>query len=188
MQAAADGCKGVKLMRTNNSGSNGYGSKVYVNNYYYNNSSEAFEIYTYDEEEYLSRRKKAKRIKQIKEEERVPVSIFKVITMSVVITVMAVGILSVNAANTRRQGEIVKMREQLEALNENNGYLEAKLNETVDLKRIEELAQSRLGMSKPKSYQIKYINVQRESYTVQYGTEKEDKLTFAKVMDDLFKD
>jgi acetolactate synthase small subunit len=43
-------------------------------------------------------------------------------------------------------------------------------------------------MTKPKSYQIKYIDVQKETYTVQYKNEPKDEQTFAQVLRNLFKD
>lgn len=64
------------------------------------------------------------------------------------------------------------MTQNIEKLNTNNAYLEAQLNATIDLKRIENEAQLRLGMSKPKSYQIKYIDVQTESYVEQNNSQQ----------------
>ncbi len=166
-----------------------YYSRVYVNNYNYNNTSEAYELYTDYDDYTQSRRKKAQKVKQLeKSTETMPLGTLKVMVCVVIAFSMAIGFVSVTAGNNARHREIINMREQLEALNENNAYLETRLNETIDLKRIEEIAQTRLGMSKPKSYQIKYIDVQKESYTMQYKTENQDKLTFAQVVGNLFKD
>lgn len=175
-------------MRRNNSYNAGYSKRVYTNNYNYNNTSEAYELYPYEFDEINGRRKKAQQLKKLeKSAERMPLGMVRVFTCVVIAFGMAIGFLSVNASNNIRRREIINMREQLEQLNENNAYLETKLNETVDLKRIEEIAETRLGMAKPKSYQIKYIDVQRESYTVQYETKPEEKLGFAAVVRNLFK-
>ncbi len=177
------------MRRERNRATNYYSSRVYVNQYNYNNTSEAYELYTDYDEYTQSRRKKAQKTKQLeKSAERMPVGMLKILTCVLVAFGMAIGFVSVNAANSARKREILSMREQLEAINENNAYLETRLNETIDLKRIEEMAESRLGMTKPKSYQIKYIDVQRASYTVQYQTENEHKTGFAQVISNLFKD
>ena len=179
------------MNRRRNSYNSTYYKRVYENryNYTYNNTSEAYELYTYEEDEIQSRRQKAKQAKEAAlQREKMPVGMLKVMLCVAVVFGMSVTYLSVSAGNNARYREIVSMNEQLETLNENNAYLETRLNETVDLKRIEELASTRLGMSKPKSYQIKYIDVQKESYTVQYKTDSKDSLTFVEAMSNLFKD
>lgn len=42
-------------------------------------------------------------------------------------------------------------------------------------------------MTKPKSYQIRYIDVPKESYTVQYDTDSETHIGFMDIVRNLFK-
>jgi hypothetical protein len=165
-----------------------YSSRVYVNNYVYNNSSEALELYP-DYEEYTKRRRKTvKKPKTLERSaERMPLSMIKVFVCVGVAFGMMVGFLNVNAANGAKSREILELREELEAINENNSYLETELNETIDLKKVEQIATTKLGMSKPQSYQIKYIDVPKESYTVQYETETKKKETIVDVISNFFK-
>ena len=166
-----------------------YRSGVYVNSYSYSNTSEAFELYDDYDETALMRKRRKKAEKQIvKSTEETPMVLLKIGTAVAVISVLAVAYLCIVAGNNLREREVLGMREKLETMSQNNAYLETKLNESIDLKRIEEMAGTRLGMAKPQSYQIKYIDVQRESYTVQYKNDKREKTGFADIWRSLFKD
>ncbi len=68
----------------------------------------------------------------------------------------------------------VSLRQQkskLEDLKAANDVLEAELTAQLDLDYIKQEATERLGMSEPQSYQMVYIDVPKQSYTVQYDTE-----------------
>ncbi len=167
-----------------------YSSRVYRNNYLYNNTSEAYELYA-EPEVYTapqSRRKRAKRVKELeKSTERMPLSMLKVFVCIGTVFVMTLGFVNITASNSAKQRELLDLKDKLETINENNAYLETQLNETIDLKRIETIAETRLGMTKPKSYQIKYIDVPKESYTVQYDNDSQTHIGFMDIVRNLFK-
>lgn len=174
----------------NQNRTNYYSSRVYRNNYIYNNTSEAYELYTEPEvySEPKRHRKRAKKAKELeKSTETMPLGMLKVFVCIGVAFGMTIGFLNVTASNSARQTELLELKENLETINENNAYLETQLNETIDLKRIESIAETRLGMTKPKSYQIKYIDVPKESYTVQYDTDSETHIGFMDIVRNLFK-
>jgi len=51
--------------------------------------------------------------------------------------------------------------------------LTSKINDNTDLEYIEKEAKTRLNMTEPQPYQIVYIDVPKQSYTVQYEAEEE---------------
>jgi len=82
-----------------------------------------------------------------------------------------------------------KLSDQLIALQNENASLQAEITDKVDLAYIEDEAVNRLGMAEPQPYQIMYIDVPKQSYTVQYGaveSEKKDKFSIASIVS-LFK-
>ena len=70
-------------------------------------------------------------------------------------------------------------QDELSTLQNANLILEAELTEQVDLEYIKQEAMSRLGMAEPQSYQIVYIDVPEESYTVQYDAPEEETSGFS---------
>lgn len=82
-----------------------------------------------------------------------------------------------------------KLNDQLISIQNENASLQAEISDKIDLEYIESEAVNRLGMAEPQPYQIMYIDVPKQSYTVQYGkdeSEKEDKFSFASIVS-LFK-
>ena len=59
---------------------------------------------------------------------------------------------------------------QLAELKNENNMMMAELSEQMDLNKVKEIAESKLGMAAPQEYQVVYINVPKQSYTVQYAT------------------
>ena len=57
--------------------------------------------------------------------------------------------------------------------NENN-TLSSEISSQLSLDIIEKEATSRLNMAEPQPYQIEYIDVPKESYTVHYETDKNE--------------
>ena len=66
-----------------------------------------------------------------------------------------------------------KLRDELATLKSENVSLEADIANKVNLEYVETEAHARLGMSEPQAYQISYIDVPRQSYSVQYDVEEE---------------
>lgn len=82
-----------------------------------------------------------------------------------------------------------KLSDQLIAIQNENASLQAEISDKVDLEYIEGEAVNRLGMAEPQPYQIMYIDVPKQSYTVQYGAaeaEEEEKLSISSIVS-LFK-
>lgn len=61
------------------------------------------------------------------------------------------------------------MQDELTALQSANASLEAEITEQMSLDYVEKEATTRLGMSEPQSYQVVYIDVPKQSYTMQYS-------------------
>lgn len=82
-----------------------------------------------------------------------------------------------------------KLNDQLIAIQNENVSLQSEISDKIDLEYIESEAVNRLGMAEPQPYQIIYIDVPKQSYTVQYGkteSEKKDKFSIASIVS-LFK-
>lgn len=69
------------------------------------------------------------------------------------------------------------LRDELSVLKSENVSLEADIANKVNLEYVETEATERLGMSEPQPYQVSYINVPKQSYSVQYDVEEEDNKT-----------
>jgi len=64
-----------------------------------------------------------------------------------------------------------RQKNELENLKSANAILEAELTEQLDMDFIRTEATERLGMSEPQSYQVVYIDVPKQSYTVQHNVD-----------------
>jgi cell division protein FtsB len=85
--------------------------------------------------------------------------------------------------------ENTKLSDQLIGIQNENASLQAEISDKVDLEYIESEAVNRLGMAEPQPYQIMYIDVPKQSYTVQYGavdSEEKEKFSIASIVS-LFK-
>lgn len=65
-----------------------------------------------------------------------------------------------------------KQKSELADLKAGNAILEAELTEKLDMDFIKEEAIKRLGMAEPQPYQIVYIDVPKQSYTVQHADDE----------------
>jgi cell division protein FtsB len=160
----------IKSKPTNHTPAN---SDVYVHSRFYtSNTSEAYELYDFEPAQKTQKTSRQAQRLLVQSSERMPLAVSKIIFLLAVAVLASVSYITIQASNTARQRTITAMTQNIEKLNTNNAYLEAQLNATIDLKRIENEAQLRLGMSKPKSYQIKYIDVQTESYVEQNNSQQ----------------
>lgn len=66
--------------------------------------------------------------------------------------------------------DIRRTREELKSLREQNAILTAERMEEIDLEYIKKEATERLNMSEPQPYQIVYIDVPKQSYTIQHNS------------------
>lgn len=85
---------------------------------------------------------------------------------------------------------IRKQKSELSDLKASNAILEAELTEQLDLDYIKQEAMERLGMAEPQAYQIIYIDVPKQSYTIQYEEEaaQEKPSLLARILELLKKD
>ena len=74
-----------------------------------------------------------------------------------------------NALIKQQQVKLASLQDELANLHSSNLSLEADVTGEINLDEVEKVAKARLGMSEPKSYQIVYIDVPKESSTTQYG-------------------
>ena len=85
--------------------------------------------------------------------------------------------------------QIREKKDELATLKSQNAILEAELAEQVDLEYIKQEAITRLGMAEPQPYQIVYIDVPKDSYTIQYAADEvvEEEPSFIASILNLFK-
>lgn len=126
---------------------------------------------SYDAEEQEQQRKAQERLDKVERREARMISAKMVAVVLVLFTgclaFMGMNVIVANADVRNRQ-----MRNQLSTVKEENAILAAELTEQIDMNYIKEVATSRLGMSEPQSYQVVYIDVPKQSYTVQYAADE----------------
>ena len=145
----------------------------YYSNSRYNYTSEALD-YAVDAGVSAPRKPK-KRIVFARAREVAPLSLVKTYGTIALLFTMALVNLIVFASNS-----IVNMQEQVATLQEENMFLENSIEESLDLKKIENEA-VKLGLQKPAEYQIMHIQVPKESYTVQYSQSNANESYLSKV-------
>lgn len=109
-----------------------------------------------------------------------PLSLVKTYGTIALLFTMALVNLIVFASNSTKRDSIVGMQEQVATLQEENMFLENSIEESLDLKKIENEA-VKLGLQKPAEYQIMHIKVPKESYTVQYSQSNANESYLSKV-------
>lgn len=175
-------------MRTNDSYRKHYSSGVQVNNYVYSNTSEAYELYP--ESEIPSRKRRTRRRvepnKQIvKTEEHMPVLMLQVVVCGVFMAALLFVSIYIGTMNMKVESDIVKLSKEIEQVKQDNLNLATEFDKSVDLTKVEKVATERLDMTKPRSYQVKYIDVPKESYTKQHVAQEETKTGIAEVFKNL---
>jgi len=102
---------------------------------------------------------------------------FTAVKLIAIIVVLFAGSIAFMGMHVRVANESVELRReksQLTELKSNNTILAAELTEQIDLDYIKEQATTRLGMAEPQPYQVVYIDVPKQSYTIQYATDTID--------------
>lgn len=92
---------------------------------------------------------------------------FSIIAMFAVLFAGTILMMVSSAKVTEKRVELSKMEAEITSLQNENSALLSEIADDVNLEYIREQAQTRLGMAEPKSHQIIYIEVPKESYTVQ---------------------
>lgn len=73
------------------------------------------------------------------------------------------------AANSQISINITTLNNELKQIKESNTVMETELIKNLDMEKIEKIAITQLGMQKPAKHQVIYIDVPKQSYTVQYS-------------------
>lgn len=121
-------------------------------------------------EEEEERRKEAARI--AKEEARENrISSMKMIGIALVLFVGCIAFMGMHVVVDQAEVSLRRQKSTLEELQSANAILEAELTEQLDMDYIKQEASERLGMSEPQPYQVVYIDVPKQSYTVQYDAD-----------------
>lgn len=155
--------------------------KSITKSYYYSAGSEAYEldpIYRKGELEEKRRRYEQKKARQA-QQQRIEAFSHRVKFIAAMTVVLA-GCIAIMIPHTMivKQTRVNNaLRDELSQIKSENVSLEADIANKVNLEYVETEATERLGMSEPQSYQISYINVPKQSYSVQYDVEEEEENT-----------
>lgn len=82
------------------------------------------------------------------------------------------GWMSMHATLTKERIALRGYREELATLKNENSLMLAEISEQMDLDTVKKMAQTKLGMAKPQEYQLVYIDVPKQSYTIEYEQQK----------------
>lgn len=102
------------------------------------------------------------------------IAAFKLIAIIMVLFAGSIAFMGMHVKVTQENFQLRKEKGQLAELQASNAILEAELTEQIDLDFIKEQASTRLGMAEPQPYQIVYIDVPKQSYTIQYAADTTD--------------
>lgn len=180
------------------------------NNAYYNYSTEAYK-YSPDIEYVRKRRKKRSssskkkingtrkaRIKNVKKtryefvKQTGVLGDFKTYFIVGTFFVFLIFMLGSFAINSQKLDRINSLTTELKQLEESNSVLQTEIIKNLDLEKIEQIATTKLKMQKPAQHQIVYINVPKQSYTVQYNSVEtngsDEKFSFQNIWNVFFGD
>lgn len=126
--------------------------------------------YRFREEEEKRQKEEARLAKAEAREARI--SSIKMVGVVLVLFLGCIAFVGMNVIVDNAEMSIRQQKSTLEDLKSANAILEAELTEQLDMDYIKQEATERLGMSEPQSYQVVYIDVPKQSYTVQYAAEE----------------
>ncbi|MBQ2879638.1 MAG: hypothetical protein IJE27_02990 [Anaerotignum sp.] len=142
---------------------------------YYTYGNVAYELqpdyspYRFREEEEERRKEEARLAKAEARESRI--SSIKMIGVALVLFVGCLAFMGMHVLVDNAEVSLRRQKSELENLKSANAILEAELTEQLDMDYIRMEATERLGMSEPQSYQVVYIDVPKQSYTVQHNAD-----------------
>ncbi len=142
---------------------------------YYTYGNVAYELqpdYTpyHVREEDEERRKEAARTAKTEEREN-RISFVKMVSVAFVLFIGCIAFMGMHVMVDQAEVSLRRQKSNLEDLKSANAILEAEMTEQLDMEYIKTEATERLGMSEPQPYQVVYINVPKQSYTVQHDAE-----------------
>ena len=142
---------------------------------YYTYGNVAYELqpeynpYRFREEEEERRKAEERLAKEEARENRV--SSVKMLGVALVLFLGCLAFMGMNVLVDNAEVSLRRQKSELENLKSANAFLEAELTEQLDMDYIRTEATERLGMSEPQSYQVVYIDVPKQSYTVQHNAD-----------------
>ena len=142
---------------------------------YYTYGNVAYELqpdynpYRFREEEEERRKAEERLVKEEARENRI--SSVKMIGVALVLFIGCIAFMGMNVLVDNAEVSLRRQKSELENLKSANAILEAELTEQLDMDFIRTEATERLGMSEPQSYQVVYIDVPKQSYTVQHNVD-----------------
>ena len=142
---------------------------------YYTYGNVAYELqpdyspYRIREEEEERRKQEERLAREEARENRV--SSVKMIGVALVLFIGCIAFMGMNVVVDNAEVSLRQQKSTLEDLKSSNAILEAELTEQLDMDYIKTEATTRLGMSEPQSYQVVYIDVPKQSYTVQHNAD-----------------
>lgn len=125
------------------------------------------------EEEEEARKRAARAAEQ--EERELRLSFAKTLGIALVLFIGCIAFVGMHVIVDHAEVSLRRQKSELEDLKAANDVLEAEMTAQLDLDYIKQEATERLGMREPQSYQMVYIDVPKQSYTVQYDTEDSTK-------------
>ncbi|MBQ6555849.1 MAG: hypothetical protein IJR45_02255 [Firmicutes bacterium] len=141
-------------------------------NYMYMHTSAA-PVFPQEEYDYEKPRKK-KRIKPdsnydyVRVAEKRSSAVWQLVFPLVIVCAFALCFLVVSAKISAVKTEIKETQALTQKTKTVNESLEILLSESTDLEEVKKIATTRLGMQTAADYQIRRINVQKDSYTINY--------------------
>lgn len=176
--------KGVTYMAANRNRTHRTGYRYSSYSYGYNYGSTA-RAYSGAYEKIKPEKEKRTVPRAIKVEEYGHVHRAALIGVVLCFGVLAIAFLCLYGYNYKMSADIGELQTELNELKEDNYYLESDFDNNLNLDYIEEYAINKLGMQKPSSYQIKYISVPKQSYTILYNTDEQESgvLSYLKDLD-----
>ena len=117
-------------------------------------------------------------------------SMMRITFSGLVVFAYAMVIVNLLAVGSMKKSELIGLENEYKVAKESNIYLKTQIAETLDLEKIEKRAEKDLGMQKPATHQIVYIDVPMQSYVVQYEKNDSAAETFGltRIIEDLLED
>lgn len=140
---------------------------------YYSSTSEALKIEKAEKREYKKQPPKKRKVRKPKliykliEDNKAKFSFQTILTILIVF----IGILGIVTSITiviSKRLEIVRLNKEYKEVQEINTTLKSQISQNIDLKEIERIATSKLGMTTPKPHQIIYITIPKQNYGVMH--------------------
>lgn len=127
---------------------------------------------------YEEKRRKEEEAREARAEARERrISTAKMILMALVLFAGCLTFMGMHVLVANEEVSLRKQKGELADLKAGNAILEAEITEKLDMDYIKEEAVKRLGMAEPQPYQIVYIDVPKQGYTVQHADDEAEQGT-----------